>query len=73
MIGSPVKAGIVAAMGLVLLVSQGCSMKWLQSDGETGAGAGKRCSGKGSEVSLRILQKSVWGRAAISYRLPLLG
>jgi peptidoglycan-associated lipoprotein len=28
-------------MGLVLLVSQGCSMKWLQSDGETGAGAGQ--------------------------------
>jgi peptidoglycan-associated lipoprotein len=33
------KTGIVAAMGLVLLVSQGCSMKWLQSDGETGAGS----------------------------------
>jgi peptidoglycan-associated lipoprotein len=31
--------GVVAAMGLVLLVSQGCSMKWLQSDGETGAGS----------------------------------
>ena len=41
MTGSPAKAGIVAAMGLVLLVSQGCSMKWLQSDGETGAGAGQ--------------------------------
>jgi peptidoglycan-associated lipoprotein len=40
MIGSPVKAGIVAAMGLVLLVGQGCSMKWLQSDAETGAGPG---------------------------------
>ena len=36
MIGSPMKTGIVAAMGLVLLVGQGCSMKWLQSDGETG-------------------------------------
>jgi peptidoglycan-associated lipoprotein len=33
------KTGVVAAMGLVLLVSQGCSMKWLQSDGETGAGS----------------------------------
>jgi peptidoglycan-associated lipoprotein len=33
------KIGVVVAMGLVLLVSQGCSMKWLQSDGETGAGA----------------------------------
>lgn len=41
MTGSPAKAGIVVAMGLVLLVSQGCSMKWLQSDGETGAGAGQ--------------------------------
>ena len=39
MIGSPMKAGIVIAMGLVLLVGQGCSMKWLQSDGETGAGS----------------------------------
>lgn len=41
MTGSPAKVGIVVAMGLVLLVSQGCSMKWLQSDGETGAGAGQ--------------------------------
>ncbi|MEO8047674.1 MAG: OmpA family protein [Nitrospirota bacterium] len=41
MTGRPAKAGIVVAMGLVLLVSQGCSMKWLQSDGETGAGAGE--------------------------------
>ena len=39
MIGSPIKPSIVAAMGLVLLVSQGCSMKWLQSDGETGTGS----------------------------------
>ena len=51
MIGSPVKAGIVAAMGLVLLVSQGCSMKWLQSDGEMGAGAGQGASGKLSGFS----------------------
>ena len=39
MIGSPMKTSVVAAMGLVLLVGQGCSMKWLQSDGETGAGS----------------------------------
>jgi len=39
------KAGIVAAMGLVLLVSQGCSMKWLQSDGETEAGGGQKLTG----------------------------
>jgi peptidoglycan-associated lipoprotein len=45
MTGSPVKAGIVAAMGLILLVGQGCSMKWLQSDGETGTGAGQKLTG----------------------------
>jgi peptidoglycan-associated lipoprotein len=39
MIGSPMKSSVAAAMGLVLLVGQGCSMKWLQSDGETGAGS----------------------------------
>ena len=39
MIGSSMKIGVLAAMGLVLLVGQGCSMKWLQSDGETGAGS----------------------------------
>jgi peptidoglycan-associated lipoprotein len=42
MIGSPMKTGVVAAMGLVLLVGQGCSMKWLQSDGETGAGSAQK-------------------------------
>jgi peptidoglycan-associated lipoprotein len=50
MIGSPAKAGIVVAMGLVLLVSQGCSMKWLQSDGETGAGSGPN-GGSGGKLS----------------------
>ena len=39
MIGSPIKTGVVAAIGLVLLFGQGCSMKWLQSDGETEAGS----------------------------------
>jgi peptidoglycan-associated lipoprotein len=29
--------GIAAALGLVLLAGQGCSTKWLQSDGETGS------------------------------------
>ena len=50
MTGIPVKAGIVAAMGLVLLVSQGCSMKWLQSDGETGAESGQN-GGSGGRLS----------------------
>ena len=42
MIGSPMKIGVVAAMGLVLLVGQGCSMKWLQSDGKTGEGSAQK-------------------------------
>ena len=50
MIGSPMKAGVVAAMGLVLLVGQGCSMKWLQSDGETGAGSAQN-GGSGGRLS----------------------
>jgi len=41
MIGSPFKFSIFALMGFVLMISQGCSMKWLQSDGETGAGSAK--------------------------------
>ena len=48
MIGSLMKTSIVVAMGLVLLVGQGCSMKWLQSDGETGTGS----SQKGANPSL---------------------
>ena len=47
MIGSPMKTGIVAALGLVLLVGQGCSMKWLQSDGDTGAGSAQNGSSGG--------------------------
>ncbi len=44
------KIGVVAAMGLVLLVSQGCSMKWLQSDGETGTGSAQN-GGSGGGLS----------------------
>ena len=50
MIGSPMKTAVVAAMGLVLLVGQGCSMKWLQSDGETGAGSAQK-GGSGGGLS----------------------
>ena len=50
MIGSPLKTAVVAAMGLVLLVGQGCSMKWLQSDGETGAGTAQK-GGSGGALS----------------------
>ena len=50
MIGTPMKIGVVAAIGLVLLVGQGCSMKWLQSDGETGAGSAKK-GGPGAGLS----------------------
>lgn len=44
MSGEPMKTSVVAAMGLVLLIGQGCSMKWLQSDGETGAGSAQNGS-----------------------------
>jgi peptidoglycan-associated lipoprotein len=44
------KTAVVAAMGLVLLVGQGCSMKWLQSDGETGTGSAQR-DGSGGALS----------------------
>ena len=44
------KTGVVVAMGLVLLVGQGCSMKWLQSDGETGAGSAQN-GGSGGGLS----------------------
>ncbi len=50
MIGSRMKTAVVAAMGLVLLVGQGCSMKWLQSDGETGAGTAQK-GGSGGLLS----------------------
>ena len=50
MIGSPLKTAVVAAMGLVLLVGQGCSIKWLQSDGETGTGSAQR-DGSGGALS----------------------
>ena len=50
MIGTPMKIGVVAAMGLVLLVSQGCSMKSLQSNGETGAGSAQK-GGSGGGLS----------------------
>ena len=50
MIGSPLKTAVVATMGLVLLVGQGCSMKWLQSDGETGTGSAQR-DGSGGALS----------------------
>ena len=47
MVGSSMKMSTVAALGLALFVSQGCSMKWLQSDGETGAGASQNGSNQG--------------------------
>ena len=50
MIGSPLKTAVVATMGLVLLVGQGCSMKWMQSDGETGTGSAQR-DGSGGALS----------------------
>jgi peptidoglycan-associated lipoprotein len=49
MTGSPTKTGVMVAMSLVLLVGQGCSMKWLQSDGETRVGSAQ--NGSGGELS----------------------
>ncbi|TKB74523.1 MAG: hypothetical protein E8D46_05670 [Nitrospira sp.] len=45
MIGRPMKTSVVAAMGLILLIGQGCSMKWLQSDGETESASGQKLTG----------------------------
>ena len=50
MIGSPMKTAAVAAMGFILLVGQGCGTKWLQSDGETGAGTAQK-GGSGGALS----------------------
>ena len=50
MIESPMKTAAVVAMGFILLVGQGCSMKWLQSDGETGTGTAQK-GGSGGALS----------------------
>jgi peptidoglycan-associated lipoprotein len=57
MMGNPIKIGVVAALGLVLLVGQGCSTKWLQSDAETEAqnGSNKNFPGMGPGSSGRGL------------------
>ncbi len=34
------KTALVAAFGMMIVASQGCSMKWLNSDGEQGNGSG---------------------------------
>ena len=41
------KSSLVAALGMILLASQGCSMKWLQSDGEDTTGTAKSGSDSG--------------------------
>jgi peptidoglycan-associated lipoprotein len=38
MYGKTLKSGAVAVLGIILIVGQGCSGKWWQSDGETGTG-----------------------------------
>ena len=37
MTGRNVPVGSVVLLGLIVIVSQGCSMKWLQSDGDVTA------------------------------------
>ena len=39
MYGKTLKSGAVAVLGMILIVGQGCSAKWWQSDGETGTGS----------------------------------
>ncbi|MDF0652818.1 MAG: OmpA family protein [Nitrospira sp.] len=50
------KSGVLMAMGLILLSSQGCNTKWLKSDGEAGSGSGSAkppsVSGLGSSGEL---------------------
>ncbi len=50
------KSGAVVMMGLILLSSQGCNTKWLQSDGEGRAGGGSsklpNMSGEGRSSEL---------------------
>ena len=41
------KSSLVAALGVILLASQGCSMKWLQSDGEDTTSTAKSGSDSG--------------------------
>jgi peptidoglycan-associated lipoprotein len=55
------KSMMVAAMGLVLLVGQGCSSKWWQSDGDQTAGSAR--SGSGSE----------WNGQGINPNIPGMG
>lgn len=38
MYGKTLKSVAVAVLGMILIVGQGCSAKWWQSDGETGTG-----------------------------------
>jgi peptidoglycan-associated lipoprotein len=40
--GSLGKSALAVVLGMTLLVGQGCSTKWLQSDGEQAAGAAKK-------------------------------
>ncbi len=46
-----VKSGVVAVMGLVLLASQGCGTKWLQSGGESESGSAQSGSQPGGASS----------------------
>ncbi len=46
-----VRAGIVVSMGMILLASQGCGMKWLQSGGESEPGSAASGSKSGGASS----------------------
>lgn len=45
------KSGVLALMGMILLYSQGCGMKWLQSGGESESGSAQSGSAAGGASS----------------------
>lgn len=48
------KSTVVAALGLTLLIGQGCSMKWLQSDGDQTAGSGSGSNWNGQGINPNV-------------------
>ena len=49
------KCGVAVTLGLILLASQGCGLKWLQSDGEEGAA---KASGERTTEELNEAEKA---------------
>lgn len=66
------KSTMVAAMGLVLLVGQGCSSKWWQSDGDQTAGSAQS-DGDQTAGSARSGSGSEWNGQGINPNIPGMG